>query len=235
MVVVGVVLAVALVMMLVEANAPGRNWPRVSGFWTRALALNAGQVAVSLAAGTAWNGWMATRRPWSADALGSVAGAVVGYVAITFVYYWWHRWRHESPFLWRVFHQVHHSPQRIEIITSFYKHPIEVLATVSSRARSSTSELASGRRPRQEQWPSADWLSSSTTGMCGLRIGSVTSSNAPKATACTTRRVCTPSTTLIFPSGTCSLAHFATHATSTRDVASAAMSTAWAPCWRGST
>ena len=128
MVVVGVVLAVALVMMLVEANAPGRNWPRVSGWWTRALALNAGQVAVSLAAGTAWNGWMATRRPWSADALGPVGGAVVGYVAITFGYYWWHRWRHESPFLWRVFHQVHHSPQRIEIITSFYKHPIEVLA-----------------------------------------------------------------------------------------------------------
>ena len=26
------------------------------------------------------------------------------------------------------FHQVHHSPQRIEIITSFYKHPFEILA-----------------------------------------------------------------------------------------------------------
>jgi len=31
------------------------------------------------------------------------------------------------PFLWRWFHQVHHSPQRIEIITTFYKHPLEVL------------------------------------------------------------------------------------------------------------
>ena len=70
---------------------------------------------------------MAGRRPWSADALGPVGGVVVGYVAITFVYYWWHRWRHESPFLWRVFHQVHHSPQRIEIVTSFYKHPVELL------------------------------------------------------------------------------------------------------------
>jgi sterol desaturase/sphingolipid hydroxylase (fatty acid hydroxylase superfamily) len=29
--------------------------------------------------------------------------------------------------LWRVFHQVHHSPQRIEIITSFYKHPLEIV------------------------------------------------------------------------------------------------------------
>jgi sterol desaturase/sphingolipid hydroxylase (fatty acid hydroxylase superfamily) len=127
MIVVGAVLAVALVMMSVEAKAPGRNWPRVSGWWVRAVALNAAQVAVTLMAGRAWDSWMATRRLWSADILGPVGGAVVGYVAITFVYYWWHRWRHESSFLWRVFHQVHHSPQRIEIITSFYKHPVEVL------------------------------------------------------------------------------------------------------------
>lgn len=35
--------------------------------------------------------------------------------------------RHEIGFLWRWFHQVHHSPQRIEIITSFYKHPFEMI------------------------------------------------------------------------------------------------------------
>ena len=32
--------------------------------------------------------------------------------------------------LWRFFHQIHHSPQRLEVITSFYKHPIEM--TVNS-------------------------------------------------------------------------------------------------------
>ncbi|HEX6160187.1 MAG TPA: sterol desaturase family protein, partial [Thermoanaerobaculia bacterium] len=31
-------------------------------------------------------------------------------------------------FLWRWFHQLHHSPARIEIITSFYKHPVELVA-----------------------------------------------------------------------------------------------------------
>ena len=71
---------------------------------------------------------MRERRLWSADALGVTWGAIVGYVAITFIYYWWHRWRHSSPLLWRLFHQVHHSPQRIEVITSFYKHPFEIVA-----------------------------------------------------------------------------------------------------------
>ena len=44
----------------------------------------------------------------------------------TFVFYWWHRVRH-LPGFWVVFHQVHHSPARIEALTAFYKHPVEIL------------------------------------------------------------------------------------------------------------
>lgn len=121
------VLAAAIVMIVVEWIVPGRNWPRVRGWWLRAFFLNAVQAGAVWLAGVAWNDVMREHRPWSADALGTAGGAVVGYLAITFVYYWWHRWRHEVGFLWRWVHQVHHSPQRIEIITSFYKHPIEVV------------------------------------------------------------------------------------------------------------
>jgi len=122
-----IVLAVALLMMAVEAVQGGRKWPAVRGWWLRALLMNGVQVAAVWVAGVGWNGWMQRHRPWSADILGPAAGAVVGYLAITFFYYWWHRWRHQSDFLWRWFHQLHHSPQRIEVITSFYKHPFEIL------------------------------------------------------------------------------------------------------------
>jgi sterol desaturase/sphingolipid hydroxylase (fatty acid hydroxylase superfamily) len=45
----------------------------------------------------------------------------------TFFFYWWHRIRHLNGF-WQVLHQVHHSPKRIEVLTSFYKHPLEILS-----------------------------------------------------------------------------------------------------------
>ena len=122
-----VVIGAAAAMLAVELIAPGRNWPRVTGWWMRASLLNAVQVGTAYLAAVAWEPWLADRRPWSAEALGTTGGAIVGYLAITFIYYWWHRARHASDFLWRWFHQVHHSPQRIEIITSFYKHPIEIL------------------------------------------------------------------------------------------------------------
>ena len=55
------------------------------------------------------------------------AGGLIAYFIATFIFYWWHRARHESDLLWRLFHQIHHSPQRLEVITSFYKHPIEMM------------------------------------------------------------------------------------------------------------
>lgn len=123
-----IVLGTGLFMMLVEHAAPGRDWPTVRGWRFRAILLNAVQVGAVWLAGVAWNGRMYRHRLWSVDELGTMGGALLGYFVLTFVYYWWHRWRHESDFLWRWVHQVHHSPQRLEVITSFYKHPIEIVA-----------------------------------------------------------------------------------------------------------
>jgi sterol desaturase/sphingolipid hydroxylase (fatty acid hydroxylase superfamily) len=127
MIVPAIVLAVAIVMIAVELAAPGRRWPAVAGWWTRAVALNSVQAGIAFLAGTTWDGWMERHRFFSAEALGTTGGAITGYLVITFVYYWWHRARHESDLLWRWLHQLHHSPRRIEIVTSFYKHPLEIL------------------------------------------------------------------------------------------------------------
>ncbi len=127
--IVAVVAGVAIVMFVVELFARGRVWKKVTGWWGRAALLNGVQVAAVFVSGVTWDRWF---DGWALfrleDYLGFGGGAVAGYVVITFIYYWWHRWRHEVPFLWRVFHQVHHSPQRIELITSFYKHPAEIFA-----------------------------------------------------------------------------------------------------------
>jgi sterol desaturase/sphingolipid hydroxylase (fatty acid hydroxylase superfamily) len=121
-----IVLAAALAMLAIEHLRPGRNFPGVPLWVPRALTLNVVQVGMVFAGGLTWDRWFAGRSLWDASALGTAGGAAVGYLAITFVYYWWHRARHEVPLLWRWLHQVHHSPQRIEIVTSFYKHPLEI-------------------------------------------------------------------------------------------------------------
>lgn len=127
MLVAGIVLAVALVMMAIEALRPGRSFPKVANWYGRALLFNGFQAVSLFTIGRLADAYFQTHRAWSPLAvLGPVGGAFAGYVIHSFVYYWWHRWRHEVGFLWRFIHQFHHSPQRIEIITSFYKHPVEI-------------------------------------------------------------------------------------------------------------
>jgi len=79
-------------------------------------------------AGISWNRWL---QGWSLLAIPKSTPAVLvgflGWFIGTFVFYWWHRTRHVS-LLWRVCHQIHHSPARIEVLTAFYKHPIEIAA-----------------------------------------------------------------------------------------------------------
>lgn len=122
-----IVLACALLMMGVELARPGRRWPKVRGWIGRAALLNGAQAAMVFVGGSLWERWMQAHRPWSADVLGPTGGALVGYLVLTFVYYWWHRVRHTQPWLFRWVHQIHHSPKRLEILTSFYKHPLEIL------------------------------------------------------------------------------------------------------------
>lgn len=59
-----------------------------------------------------------------------VVNGLVGYFAVTFLNYWWHRFRHESDLLWRIFHQIHHSTQRIQTVAAFYSHPFDYVSTV---------------------------------------------------------------------------------------------------------
>jgi hypothetical protein len=79
-----IVLVAAMAMMVVEGLHAGRKWPKVQGWWLRALLLNGVQVGAVWIAGVAWNGWMLRHRPWSADVFGVNGGAIVGYAVITF-------------------------------------------------------------------------------------------------------------------------------------------------------
>ncbi|MDT7602079.1 MAG: hypothetical protein QOF61_76 [Acidobacteriota bacterium] len=127
MIVCAIVIIVGALMMLCERARPGRQWRRVRGWWLRAGIVNCVQVALVLGTGWLWNDWVGEHHLFSIAAWGALVGGLFGYFVITFVYYWWHRWRHEVDWLWRL-HQMHHSAQRIEVLTSFYKHPLEIFA-----------------------------------------------------------------------------------------------------------
>jgi sterol desaturase/sphingolipid hydroxylase (fatty acid hydroxylase superfamily) len=111
---------------LLERVRPGRELPNVSGWYTRAIAINLVQLSITLTLARFWREIYGSESlfelsAWHSPILEGFAGWFVG----TFVFYWWHRLRHLHGF-WQIFHQIHHSPSRIEVLTSFYKHPFEI-------------------------------------------------------------------------------------------------------------
>jgi sterol desaturase/sphingolipid hydroxylase (fatty acid hydroxylase superfamily) len=124
-----IILGITILFFVLERALPGRELPEEPGWYLRAAFLNACQVGIVLLSGIAWNKWLqgpslfhleGRMWPWLEGLLGWFVG--------TFVFYWWHRARHDVDSLWRICHQIHHSPSRIEMMTAFYKHPIEIAA-----------------------------------------------------------------------------------------------------------
>jgi sterol desaturase/sphingolipid hydroxylase (fatty acid hydroxylase superfamily) len=113
---------------VLERLLPGWRLPSVRTWPLRVLLINAAQLAVVLLAGISWERWASSYAVFHLSAhVSPAAGGLLAYFIATFVFYWWHRWRHEVDMLWLGFHQIHHSPQRLEVITSFYKHPGEMV------------------------------------------------------------------------------------------------------------
>lgn len=116
---------------LLERIKPGWKLPNVSTWTIRVLGVNFIQLSIVVLAGFTWEKWLSSISVFQlSNFVPNWLGGIIAYFIATFIFYWWHRWRHTVDFLWLGFHQIHHSPQRLEVITSFYKHPLEM--TVNS-------------------------------------------------------------------------------------------------------
>lgn len=121
------IIASGIFFLTIERIVPGRLLPNSAGWYIRAILLNAFQFSLVFIAGATWNAWFQGRSifhfPSSTHPV--LAGFIFWFIG-TFIFYWWHRLRHVNGW-WRVFHQIHHSPTRIEALTAFYKHPVEMI------------------------------------------------------------------------------------------------------------
>lgn len=125
---VSIVFLIFTFFFVLEKAFPAQPLPEVSTWHLRAIFLNSMKLIVIFVADIAWDRWFSGASIFNlSENMSTVPGGLLAYVFTTFVFYWWHRWRHEFSFLWRIFHQIHHSPQRVEAAAAFYTHPNEMI------------------------------------------------------------------------------------------------------------
>jgi sterol desaturase/sphingolipid hydroxylase (fatty acid hydroxylase superfamily) len=98
-----------------------RFW-RLKGVLSFALFMWLSAFAASL-----WDGWLAEYRLFDLTSLGFVGGTIVGILVLELVTYVWHRALHRVPFLWRWFHQWHHSAERVDIYGAYWFSPLDMI------------------------------------------------------------------------------------------------------------
>jgi len=119
------------VMLAVESRRPARTFParrgwRWLGIGFLVLIATMGAVVPLLLP----LDWMAAHRWFDGTGLGVAGGAVVGWIVLSAISYAYHRACHAVPLMWRLFHQIHHSPQRLDISGSVLFHPLEMVMQV---------------------------------------------------------------------------------------------------------
>ena len=95
-----IICASTLFFLILERVLPGRELPEAPGWYGRAAFLNICQLGIVLLAGMGWNRWM---QHWSlfhlSDAMSPFFLGLLGWFAGSFIFYWWHRARHDVDFL----------------------------------------------------------------------------------------------------------------------------------------
>jgi sterol desaturase/sphingolipid hydroxylase (fatty acid hydroxylase superfamily) len=203
-----IIIFATILFFVAERIFPGRELPEAPGWYARAALLNLAQLGVVLLAGVAWNRWLQGSSLFHiSNGMPAFLQGLLGWFVGTFLFYWWHRARHHFDLFWRVFHQVHHSPARLELLTSFYKHPVEIIADSILASTLMFCLVGLRRKRRLGSMPMRLSASTSTTATCELLIGLATFYSARNTTLSITNSMSTNSIMVTSPGGIAFLGH----------------------------
>ncbi|MEM9179889.1 MAG: sterol desaturase family protein [Pseudomonadota bacterium] len=106
---------------------PARKFPQPHFWKVKGVVSAIAYIALATYSPYLWASWLTGPLLLDVSHLPIWAQCLLGYAAIQFVAYWWHRAMHKSDTLWRIFHQMHHSVERMDAWGSLYHHPLDVV------------------------------------------------------------------------------------------------------------
>ena len=117
-----------LAMLAVETVRPARRFPPRRGWrWLGIAFLVAIGTVSTIVPLLLPVDWLAAHRWLDGTRLGIVGGTLVGWLVLSGISFAWHRASHAWTPLWRAGHQLHHSPQRVDISGSTLFHTVEMV------------------------------------------------------------------------------------------------------------
>ena len=144
------VIGLYALLIAIEALFPARKLPEVRLWRTRAFAVFVAYFFLASYLPLVWSEALAPYKLVDLGAANPWFAAGIAVLAYELLVYGWHRAMHGSDVLWRGFHQMHHSAERIDTWGAFYFHPLDMIGwTVLS---SLTLTVGLGLAPEAVSW-----------------------------------------------------------------------------------
>jgi sterol desaturase/sphingolipid hydroxylase (fatty acid hydroxylase superfamily) len=121
------VLGLYAALILLEALFPARVLPQVKGWKTRGLAVFVFYFYLSSYLPLLWGDTLAQYQVFDLATLNPLAAAGIGVLVYELLVYGWHRTMHRVHWIWRSFHQMHHSAERVDSYGAFYFSPLDIV------------------------------------------------------------------------------------------------------------
>lgn len=122
-----VVIAMYAALFLWESLFPGRKLPKVKNATLRGIIAFAVFFYLSSYLPLLWDEHLAKFQLLDLSYIGTLGGGIIGVLLYELGTYVWHKAMHRSNFLWRTFHQMHHSSERLDIPSAFYFSPLDMI------------------------------------------------------------------------------------------------------------
>ncbi|MBS7254027.1 sterol desaturase family protein [Flavobacterium branchiicola] len=122
-----IVISIFLILMTVEIIFPGRKLPTVKYWRIRGIFAFIIYFFISSYLPLIWNNYLADYQLFDMTFLGNYWGALVALLLFELGVYVWHRAMHKNNLLWRVFHQMHHSAERVDTYGTFFFSPMDMI------------------------------------------------------------------------------------------------------------
>ncbi len=115
------------IFFVIERVRPGRQLPQSKGWYARAILITLVQLAITLITARLWirifdDLSLFHLSRWNSPLLEGFAG----WLWVRSCFYWWHRLRHAKGW-WLAFTRFTIHLRVLRCLTSFYKHPVEIL------------------------------------------------------------------------------------------------------------
>lgn len=115
-----IVISIFVVLAIAEEIRPARPLQKIPYWRLAGIASFLIYFFVSSYLPLIWNDYLAQYRVFDLTWLGDYWGALVALLVYELGVYGWHRSMHKSNLLWKIFHQMHHSAERVDTYGAFY-------------------------------------------------------------------------------------------------------------------